>query len=133
MSISALARKLQIKPEMKVALVNPPARTAEQLRPLPDGTTITRDAEGDVVIGFAKNAAELQRIGPVAIRATKPAGLLWLCYPKGGAKGGTDLNREILRVTVEERYGFEGVSLVALDETWSAMRFKPKRARKTKS
>ena len=133
MSISALATKLQIKPGMKIVLVNPPARVIEKLRPLPEGAALTNDAEGDIVIGFAKDSPDLQKFGPQAIRATKPEGLLWLCYPKGVAKTGTDLNRDILRVTVEERYGFEGVSLVALDETWSAMRFKPKRAGKTKT
>lgn len=51
-------------------------------------------------------------------------GLLWLCYPKGTAKIKTDLNRDVLRETVAARHGLEGVSLVAIDDTWSAMRFR---------
>ena len=45
-------------------------------------------------------------------------------YPKGGAKAGTDLNRDVLWQLVGPR-GWTGVSLVAIDDTWSAMRFRP--------
>lgn len=131
--MSPLAKKLQLRPGMKVALVNAPAGIADKLRPLPDGVKISRGAARDAVIGFAQDSAELQETAPEAIKATRPDGLLWLCYPKGGAKARTDLNRDILRETVDKRYGFEGVSLVAVDETWSAMRFLATRKGATKS
>jgi hypothetical protein len=126
MPSSALAKKLQIKPRAKVALVNAPAGIEAKLRPLPAGAAI--ESEGgahDAVIAFAKDQAELTRVAPQAIRAVKPDGLLWLCYPKGAAKVKTDLNRDVLWQIVEERHELEGVTLVAIDETWSAMRFRP--------
>lgn len=53
-----------------------------------------------------------------------PVGLLWLCYPKGGAKVDTDLTRDKGWETVKAT-GYDGLALVSLDETWSAMRFRP--------
>lgn len=67
----------------------------------------------DVEVGVAK-----------ALHAIKPDGLLWLCYPKGGAKAGTDLTRDKGWETVKAA-GYDGIALVSLDETWSAMRFRP--------
>lgn len=129
--ISPLAKKLLIKPGMRVALVNALAACAEKLRPLPDGATIVRTLERDldVVQVFARDAAELKSVGPRAFRAVKKDGLLWVCYPKGGANGGTDLNRDILRELLGNR-GLVGVTLVAIDDTWSAMRFRRAEERK---
>ena len=78
----------------------------------------------DFVQVFVRDSAELARLGPAALGAVKPDGLLWICYPKGGRKAGTDLNRDILWKLMEER-GLAGVTLVAVDESWSAMRFRP--------
>jgi len=130
MTISALAKKLQLKPGMKVALVNAPAEAAAALRPLPEGARVSGGMSADAVIAFAKDDAELGKIAPQAVKAVRPDGLLWLAYPKGSGKLKTDLNRDVLRETAAERYGLEGVSLVAVDETWSAMRFRPKGAGK---
>jgi hypothetical protein len=44
--------------------------------------------------------------------------------PKGGKRAGTDLNRDILWSLVEQ-HGWAGVRLVAIDDTWSSMRFRP--------
>jgi hypothetical protein len=129
---SALARKLQLRPGYKITLVNAPPDMAEKLRPLPEHATVTTaSAPRDAVIAFAKDQADLGKVAAQAIKAVKPDGLLWLAYPKGTAKVKTDLNRDVLWQIVEERHGLEGVTLVAVDQTWSAMRFRPRGAGKT--
>ncbi|MFM6948653.1 MAG: hypothetical protein ACKOWQ_06545 [Aquirufa sp.] len=50
--------------------------------------------------------------------------VLWFAYPKGTSKIKTDINRDILRVTGEE-FGITTVTAIAIDETWSALRFRP--------
>ncbi len=50
-------------------------------------------------------------------------GLLWACNPKGLSKVKTELNRDILWAQVG-KFGLTGVSLVSLDDTWSAMRLR---------
>ncbi len=122
--MSPLARKLLIKPGNRVALVNAPAGYAERLLPLPDGAQLVDLQRGlDVVQVFAHDRADLQRAAG-AFRSIREGGLLWVCYPKGGKKAGTDLNRDLLCQELG-RTGLAGVTLVAVDETWSAMRFRP--------
>ena len=124
-SSASLANKLQIKSGHRVGLINAPPGYAEKLRPLPQGTEVLarpgRDL--DVVVAFARDAGELERIAPSALKAVKPDGLLWVCYPKGGAQAGTDLDRDVLWELLN-RERLVGMSLVAVDETWSAMRFR---------
>jgi hypothetical protein len=119
---SAVAKKLLIKPGQRMGVVNAPPGWADTLWPLPDGATIVDGAAGDLdfLLCFAANAADLD---PVAFGRVKPDGLLWVAYKKGGTKAGTDLNRDILWAAVGE-HGLVGVSLVALDDTWSALRFR---------
>jgi hypothetical protein len=123
---SPLARKLLIKPGFRIGLVNAPLGYAERLEPLPRDAELAEAGAGglDVVQVFAGDAAELERVGPPAFRAVRPGGLLWVCYPKGGKKAGTDLNRDVLWELLG-RSGLTGVTLVAVDDTWSAMRFRP--------
>lgn len=126
MSASSLAKKLLLKPGYRAAIVNAPAAYTERLQPLPEGAQLVDALQSalDFVQVFVRNAAELEQVGPAALKAVKPDGLLWVCYPKGGAKAGTDLNRDILWARMSSE-GLAGVSMVAIDDTWSAMRFRP--------
>ncbi|GAA1989089.1 DUF3052 domain-containing protein [Kitasatospora viridis] len=80
--------------------------------------------EADAVLLFAPDAAALERELDGALAAVPHDGLAWVAYRKGGAKAGTDLNRDILQARLAD-HGVTGVTLVALDETWSAMRVRP--------
>jgi len=125
MAASALSRKLLLRPGCRVALVNAPAGYAERLQPLPEGAAVVEPtASGvDVVQVFVRDMADLDRLA-TAFASVGPDGLLWISYPKGGRKAGTDLNRDVLWERMST-YGLAGVTLVAVDETWSAMRFRP--------
>ncbi len=50
--------------------------------------------------------------------------VLWFAYPKGTAKVKTDINRDTIRITGEE-YGITTVTAISIDDTWSALRFRP--------
>ena len=116
------AGKLLLKPGMRVGFVNPPPGHRDLLGPLPEGAGVADRGEVDLLLVFARNRADVEAAVPELERV--PAGkLLWIAYPKGGAKKGTDLNRDILWELVKPQ-GLVGVTLVALDDTWSAMRFK---------
>jgi hypothetical protein len=129
-TMSPLAKKLQIRPGMKVALVNAPPGIADILRPLPQDATISRSATSDAVIAFARDKAELAKVAPQAIKLVNAKALIWVCYPKGGTRAGTDLNRDRLWLYLYERFRLQAASLVAVDDTWSAMRFRPQGAGK---
>ena len=64
-----------------------------------------------------------QLVAAPAVEAARGDKLAWIAYPKAG-KLGTDLNRDILAALLTER-GVQPVRQVAIDETWSALRFRP--------
>jgi len=87
--------------------------------------TGTASAKAEAVIVFAKTLAEVvSRAGP-ALDAAREDRIAWVAYPKAG-KLDTDLNRDILWRHLLGK-GIQGVRQVALDEVWSAMRFRPKK------
>src|SRR5437588_9150912 len=126
MAAHSLVKKLQLKVGQRAVIINPPPGYLDELGPLPEGVELAQQAEGsfDFVQLFARDMDELQRFLPTALHALKFDALLWIAYPKGGAKAGTDLNRDILWNAVQQHH-FSGVTLVSLNEVWSAMRFRP--------
>jgi hypothetical protein len=113
---------------MRVMVLNAHDGYFQQLEPLPEGAALVPSgADLDCVQLFAKDLADLNEHVSRAAQAVKYDGLLWVAYPKGGGKAGTDLNRDILHDKMENGYEQIGCSLVSLDERWSAMRFRPPR------
>jgi hypothetical protein len=121
-----LIKKLLIKPGMRLAIHNAPVGYLEDLGPLPEGAQLADEAEGalDFVQLFIKNRGEYERLGAAALRAVKPDGLLWICYPKKSSGVGSDLDREVVWRMLAPT-GLRPVTQIAIDEVWSALRFRP--------
>lgn len=115
-----LAAKLQIKPGAQVAVVAAPAAGPDLTGLGPYGGD---PAAADAVLAFALKAADLTTTAGPAIQAAREDRLAWIAYPKAGQLG-TDLNRDTLARAVSE-LGVQPVRQVALDDTWSALRFRP--------
>lgn len=94
-------------PAIAAADANPPAE--------PDAA--------DAVVAFARNADDLQTVAGPALEAARQDRLAWIAYPKAG-KLGTDLNRDVLARLLTGQ-GVQPVRQIAIDETWSALRFRP--------
>lgn len=125
----ALVKKLQLKPGMRVIALNAPEGWLDRLTPLPDGATFVEQGPADWVQVFMRDKAEVDALAPRGIEAVTRGGVLWLCYPKGGAKAGgqrvaTDINRDT-GWDVMLTAGWGPVMQVALDEKWSALRWRP--------
>lgn len=58
-----------------------------------------------------------------ALSLLDESGILWISYPKSDRKTKYDVNRDVLFEITQEN-GYIACSSVALDEKWSAMRFK---------
>jgi hypothetical protein len=126
---TSLAQKLRILEGSHVALLNAPDGYVRTLDPLPGGAEVTVIAAGttdtyEVTLFFARDHAELERLAPAAIAATCVGGVLWIAWPKGGAKAKGVITRDTLW-PVMAALGWGPVSNVALDETWSALRLRP--------
>ncbi len=120
-----VAQKLLIKPGYKVLVVNAPKGYKTQLGELPAGAKLLKAPTGpaDLIQVFVANRAELEEQLPKLKTALAPNGLLWVSYLKGTAKTKTDINRDTLHA-YGRTIGLEGVSLISIDDDWSAMRFK---------
>ncbi len=123
---ASLAQKLQIKASQRLSVMNVSTGYLVKLKLELTGITVVSGSKGksDAVLAFVNNLAEADRFVPLAIAAVKPGGLLWIAYPKGSAKLKTDVNRDRLWQATAKT-GWRPVRLVALDETWSAVRFRP--------
>jgi hypothetical protein len=77
------------------------------------------------VLAFARSIAELDAVAKTVAGALADGALFWSAYPKGTSKTykGADINRDTGHARMK-KHRFDGVSLVALDDDWSAMRFK---------
>ncbi|MEU6773703.1 hypothetical protein [Streptomyces sp. NPDC046759] len=110
--------KLQIKPGRSVAVLGKPADV--QLEAETPGDA----ASADAVIAFVTTSGDLSGAdAQAALAAARRDALAWVAYPKGG-KLGTDLNRDTLAAALSER-GVRPVRQIAVDDTWSALRFRP--------
>lgn len=131
--LSALAKKMRMAPEHHVAVINAAPGYLAQLAPAPHDlyTALEPSTLYDVVQLFVNNIDELRALGPSAIKAVRPDGLLWIAYPKGGAtRGATDLpatpwrtKRDVLGEFTGET-GYKPVAFAKIDENWTALRFK---------
>jgi ABC-type Fe2+-enterobactin transport system substrate-binding protein len=93
---------------------------------LPPNVTITinrPEKPFDIIQVFVNSKKELEKkLSPLKTLLVKN-GILWVTYPKGIAKAKTDINRDSIREHALT-LGLQAVSLVAVDEKWSALRLK---------
>jgi hypothetical protein len=113
-----LLRKLRYK-EGRAVVLNAPA--GFQL-----GIETAGEITGsyDFVLLFVNNALEVDQCLPKAIPLLNEDALFWITYPKQNAKFKPDINRDSLFGLVQSKTQFRAVSNVAIDEKWSALRFR---------
>lgn len=117
------AEKLGIKADSTLTIINPPADHASLLGPLPASVTtkpVGKEA-ADVVVLFVQDSAQLRKLAPETLTAAKADGKVWIAFRKGGV---SDLGRDSLMPALVD-LGWHGVSLISVDGTWSAARFRP--------
>lgn len=126
MNVGPLAKKLQIKSSYKVLLLNSPESYIDSLNPLPQNTTVEFIPEGtyDFVQLFVKNSSELHSDLEKLWPHLRPETVFWITYPKKSSGIPSDLGT---MQSWEEtaRYELKGVASAAIDQTWTALRFRP--------
>lgn len=73
---------------------------------------------------FVSDKHELTHFLNDRLKHIVPDSVFWIAYPKGTSKLKSNINRDSIRMTVEE-FGITTVSAISIDETWSALRFRP--------
>jgi len=132
--VTGLVKKLALRPGLgALRLVNAPADFTVRLGDLPAGVSLAGEAAGEVggVICFVRDRAEFAALVPQALAGLKYDGLCWLAFPKKSAKSASDLSRDIVWDLMRGS-GLRPVMNIAIDEVWSALRFRPDAAVKSR-
>lgn len=79
-------------------------------------------ADLDFAHVFTANRAELARNFPKLKSALKPAGMVWISWPKKSSGVKTDLDENIVR-ELGLKTGLVDVKVCAVDEVWSGLKF----------
>ncbi|HWH68419.1 MAG TPA: hypothetical protein VNT26_03500 [Candidatus Sulfotelmatobacter sp.] len=123
----SLAKKLLLKPDMRVGVLNAPEGYANPFGELPPGAELVASPEPgtlDAVVLFVKSLAELDALAPETLKLVKYDALAWIAYPKKTSKIKTDIDRDSGWEHMKQ-IGYAGVAMVSMDDTWSAMRYRP--------
>jgi hypothetical protein len=115
-----IAKKMQLAPDQHIEVVRSPAPLPSTLLPL---TSLLKGSATPAALFFAldRDALEAQRASIVA--SAMADRLTWVAYPKAGQLA-TDLNRDTLSAALA-RSGVQPVRQIAIDDVWSALRFRP--------
>jgi hypothetical protein len=83
-----------------------------------------KPADVQFALAFATQQAELDRLSTILADRSTGDTVVWFAYPKGTSKRYTcDFNRDTGWQVIRDA-GFDSVRQVAIDEDWSAMRFR---------
>jgi hypothetical protein len=89
---------------------------------LPDGARLVASpGDASIALVFADAAAPLRETLNEHAASLRELATVWVAYPKGKR---TDINRDSLWPILGE-YGLRPNGQVAIDEIWSALRFRP--------
>lgn len=128
MSSSApIFSKLNLKSPKQIVIINAPASFEPSIATL-EKDSVVRDLKSvkviEFVLAFATKKSEVDKLS-IAISKKAPGdAIVWIAYPKGTSKNYTcDFNRDTGWNALLDA-GFDGVRQVAIDDDWSALRFR---------
>ena len=117
-----LPKKLGIKEQFRVALLDLPADVKTELKSALVGSKVGKGGPLDFAMIFVKTAAELKTQFPRFAKQLAPAGMLWVSWPKKTSGLISDLNEnEVRRIGLEA--GLVDVKVCAVSEIWSGLKF----------
>ncbi len=126
--MNALLKKLNLKENEKVLLANVPknlnALTEAFLTQATVKTNAIASDEFTFALAFVSKQAEVDAFAATIAPLTKGDAAVWFAYPKGTSKNyKCEFNRDTGWAALGD-LGFEPVRMVAIDEDWSALRFR---------
>jgi hypothetical protein len=126
--MTALFKKLNFKEHKAIVALNAPQSFELELAEMARETKIVKEMKSikeiEFILCFVSTQKEVDKIADEIKSKLVGDVILWMCYPKGTSKKYTcDFNRD----TGWEKLGnlnLEPVRMVAIDEDWSALRFR---------
>jgi hypothetical protein len=128
--MTPLFKKLNYKGQKDIYAVNSPDSFQTELAALSESTEVNihdHIAKAETVefaICFVKTQSEIDQFISGLSDKLEGDAIVWLCYPKSSSKKySCDFNRDT-GFGILGTYGLEPVRQVAIDEDWSALRFR---------
>ncbi|MES2478159.1 MAG: hypothetical protein V4561_03680 [Bacteroidota bacterium] len=127
-AMDALFKKLNFKEQKQIVVLNAPESFDANLSSIETNTSVRKKIGAKDKIEFAIVFCIKQKEIDEAIKLIAPMmegdAILWMCYPKGSSKKYTcDFNRD-KGWDMMGKFNLESVRMVAIDEDWSALRFR---------
>jgi hypothetical protein len=124
MSDKPIFEKLQLKPGRKLLIVNAPVGYLAKAGAVPTGADLLSEPQEAFIIQvFVLKQAELESALTRYAPLVQPGGMLWVTYPKLSSPLKGDINRDTIN-TFAQVNGWTGISIISIDEDWSALRLK---------
>ena len=119
--------KLNLKDHKRIVVLNAPASFEPELATL-RGVSVVRNLEGREGIAFSlafvTKQKEVDTLGKAIGKKAEGDAVVWFAYPKKSSKKyKSEINRDDGWAVLGQA-GFEPVRMVAIDEDWSAVRFR---------
>lgn len=114
-----IAQKMGVKPGMKWAVHDMPDDIGPLLGPL----NIAAGEVPDIILAFVTDMAGMEPALKKALPLYRAGNRLWFAYPKKSGKIKTDISRDNGWVALVAQ-DLLPVTQVAIDDTWSALRFR---------
>lgn len=123
-----LFEKLNYKNQERIVIINAEEKLMNSFIVELPGIIIDREIDPrfpySFILIFVKSISEVDFFTPVALHNLMADGILWFCYPKKTSKKyKSDIDRDHGWKALND-LGFNGIRLIAIDEDWSALRFR---------
>jgi hypothetical protein len=119
-SATPQARKLGLKPELRVSLDHAPRGWRFTEPPAGLDPVTTNDA-ADLIVSFFTEAAQLGQRLPGLAERIRPAGAIWAAWPRRAGGHTSDITDNAVREQALP-LGLVDVKVAAIDEDWSGLR-----------
>lgn len=123
---SAVFAKLNLTDQKEIVVLNAPETFEPELRKLSGVTIRTRVPSRSVsfALAFVVRQPDVDSMARSLTKIADGDAIIWFAYPKGSSKRyKSEINRDNGWKALGAA-GFEGVRMVAIDEDWSAVRFR---------
>ena len=124
-------QKLNLKDQKQILVLNAPASFEPELKSLRGGgisPDVQRDLKGveqiEFSLAFVTTQKEVDTLGKAIAKKAEGDAVVWFAYPKGSSKKyKSEIHRDSGWKVLGDA-GFEPVRMVAIDEDFSAVRFR---------
>jgi hypothetical protein len=125
--MATVFEKLNWKDQQEIVVLNAPESFESELARLPVAKVhrnLSPVKETAFLLTFVTRKGEVDSLAPQIAKCAKGDAIVWFAYPKGSSKKyKCDFNRDTGWDSLTD-LGFETVRAIAIDEDWTALRFR---------